>query len=121
MRTFYDSNDDILTLHINDKPIAREVSPDWHTCISYAQDGSVVEIVLLDASKHDDASFMATILGHVARARNLSELARETGIARETLYKVTRGEGNPTLATIGKLARALGFRLSLMPLAEEPA
>jgi len=68
------------------------------------------------AEAPDDAAFMAAVLGDVARARNLSELARETGIARETLYKVTRGEGNPTLTTVGKLARALGFRLSLSPL-----
>lgn len=64
----------------------------------------------------DDAAFMAVVLGNVARARNMSELARETGIARETLYKVTRGEGNPTLDTIGRLAHALGFRLTLTPL-----
>jgi len=68
------------------------------------------------AEAPDDAAFMAAVLGDVARARNLSELARQTGIARETLYKVTRGEGNPTLATVGKLARALGLRLSLVPL-----
>lgn len=66
----------------------------------------------------DDAAFMAVVLGDVARARNMTELARETGIARETLYKVTRGEGNPTLDTISKLAKALGFRLTLEPLAQ---
>lgn len=64
----------------------------------------------------DDAAFMAMVLGDVARARNMAELARETGISRETLYKVTRGEGNPTLDTVGKLARALGFRLTLEPM-----
>ena len=63
----------------------------------------------------DDAAFMAKVLGDVARARNISELARQTGIARETLYKVTRGEGNPTLDTISNLAKALGFRLTLQP------
>lgn len=65
-----------------------------------------------------DAAFMAKVLGDVARARNMSELARQTGIARETLYKVTRGEGNPTLDTISKLAHALGFRLTLQPIAK---
>jgi probable addiction module antidote protein len=64
----------------------------------------------------DDAAFMAKVLGDVARARNMSELARQTGITRETLYKATRGDGNPTLDTVGKLARALGFRLTLQPL-----
>lgn len=69
----------------------------------------------------DDAAFMAKVLGDVARARNISELARQTGIARETLYKVTRGEGNPTLDTISKLAHALGFRLTLQPLPAQRA
>ena len=63
----------------------------------------------------DDATFMAVVLGDVARARNMAELARKAGISRETLYKVTRGEGNPTLETVGKLARALGFRITLEP------
>jgi len=51
MRTFYDADDDILTLRLSDAPVVREVSPDWNTCISYAADGSVVEMVILDASR----------------------------------------------------------------------
>jgi len=69
----------------------------------------------------DDTAFLAMVLGDVARARNIAELARSTGIARETLYKTLRGEGNPTMATISKLANALGFRLSLAPLQPKPA
>jgi probable addiction module antidote protein len=65
----------------------------------------------------NDAAFMSLVLGDVARARNVAELARTTGIARETLYKVLRGEGNPTLGTVSSLANALGFRLSLVPMA----
>jgi len=49
MRTTYYDDDDILVIHLSDKPISREVSQDWNTHISYAQDGSAVEIVLLDA------------------------------------------------------------------------
>jgi probable addiction module antidote protein len=64
----------------------------------------------------DDTAFLAMVLGDVARARNIAELARTTGIARETLYKTLRGEGNPTMSTISKLANALGFRISLTPL-----
>ena len=51
MRTTYDEADDILVLHLSEKPIAKEVSQDWFTHISYAEDGSIVEIVILDASK----------------------------------------------------------------------
>lgn len=68
----------------------------------------------------DDAAFLALVLGDVARARNIAELARTTGIARETLYKTLRGEGNPTMATISKLANALGYRLSLAPIQPKP-
>ncbi len=49
MQTLYDEDDDILTVRVSDKPIVREVSQDWNTCISYAADGSVVEVVILDA------------------------------------------------------------------------
>jgi hypothetical protein len=51
MKSIYFENDDILQIRVSDKPIVREVSQDWHTNISYAEDGSIVEIVLLDARK----------------------------------------------------------------------
>ncbi|WP_280548954.1 DUF2283 domain-containing protein [Halomonas sp. 11-S5] len=51
MRTTYDEADDILVLHLADKPIARERSQDWNTHISYAKDGTIVEVVILEASK----------------------------------------------------------------------
>lgn len=51
MKGIYFENDDILQIRVTDKPITREVSQDWHTNISYAADGSIVEIVLLDAKK----------------------------------------------------------------------
>lgn len=63
----------------------------------------------------DDPAFIAHALGVVARARNISQLARETGLSREGIYKALSGEGNPSLATISKLAAALGFQLSLSP------
>ena len=49
MRTTYYDDDDILVVRLSDKPVCREVSQDWCTHISYAEDGSAVEIVLLDA------------------------------------------------------------------------
>jgi hypothetical protein len=49
MRTTYYDDDDILVIRLSDKPVCREVSQDWNTHISYAEDGSTVEIVLLDA------------------------------------------------------------------------
>jgi hypothetical protein len=49
MRTTYFDDDDILVIHLSDKPIVREVSQDWNTHVSYAADGTTVEVVVLDA------------------------------------------------------------------------
>ena len=51
MRTTYYDDEDTLVLHLSDKPIVRETSQDWNTHISYAADGTIVEMVFLEASK----------------------------------------------------------------------
>ena len=51
MKSIYFENDDILQIRVSDKPITREVSQGWNINISYAEDGLMVEIVLLDAKK----------------------------------------------------------------------
>lgn len=51
MTSVYFEDDDILQIRVSDKPIVREVSQGWNTNISYAEDGSILEIVLLDAKK----------------------------------------------------------------------
>ena len=43
-------NEGTLHIHLSDKPVTRETSPNWHTNISYAEDGSIVQVVLLDFS-----------------------------------------------------------------------
>lgn len=58
----------------------------------------------------DDATFIAKALGNLARAHGMSNLARETGLGRESLYKALSGEGNPSFATVLKVAHALGVR-----------
>lgn len=63
----------------------------------------------------DDPSFIAQALGDVARARNMSQLARDTGLSREGLYKALSGEGNPSLGTVLKVARAMGLKLVFQP------
>ncbi len=59
----------------------------------------------------DDPAFIAQALGTIARSGNLSELARATGLSREGLYKALSADGNPSFATISKVARALGLRI----------
>ncbi len=59
----------------------------------------------------DDANFIAKALGTVARSRGMAQLAKDTGMGRESLYKALSGEGNPSFATILKVTRALGLKL----------
>lgn len=49
MRITYFEKDDTLVIHVADKPVARETSQDWNTHVSFAADGSVVEVVVLEA------------------------------------------------------------------------
>lgn len=49
MNTNYFDEDDTLVFHLSDKPITKEVSQGWNTHISYAEDGTVVEISILEA------------------------------------------------------------------------
>jgi len=95
---------------------------EWNP-VEFLKDEETIRLYIEAAQEEapDDAVFMSAVLCNVARARNLSALARDTGISCETLYKITRGEGNPTLNTVGKLARVLGFRLSLATLTGVPA
>ena len=59
----------------------------------------------------DDPSFIANALGVIARARGMSQLARDTGLARENLYKALSADGNPEFGTILKVIKALGLKL----------
>ncbi|HEY8887288.1 MAG TPA: addiction module antidote protein [Gallionella sp.] len=59
----------------------------------------------------DDAAFIAQALGTIARARGMTQLARDTGLAREGLYKALSADGNPSFATILKVTKALGLKL----------
>ena len=59
----------------------------------------------------NDAAFIAKALGHIARARGMSQLARDTGLGRESLYKALSGERVPGFDTILKVTKALGLRL----------
>ena len=64
----------------------------------------------------DDPAFLAHALGIVARARNISQLARDTGMTREGLYRALSANGNPSFATVSKVSRALGYRMTFEPM-----
>ena len=61
----------------------------------------------------DDPAFIVHALGVIARAKNMSQLARDTGITREGLYKAFSEDGNPTFATVTKVMKALGLKFTI--------
>lgn len=63
------------------------------------------------AEAPDDAAGIARALGDIARAKGMSQVARDTGLSRESLYKALSETGNPSFATVLKVAKALGLRL----------
>jgi len=63
----------------------------------------------------DDPAYITRALGTVARARNISKLARDTGMSREGIYKALSDDGNPSFATVAKIAHALGLRIAFEP------
>ena len=63
----------------------------------------------------DDFVYVAQALGTIARSGNVSELARRVGMSREGLYKALSADGNPSFATIIKVAKALGLKLHFEP------
>ena len=69
----------------------------------------------LEAALEDgDTEVIAMALGEIARAIGVGELARQSGVSREAIYKGFAPGGNPTLATITKVAKALGLRLTVV-------
>ena len=63
------------------------------------------------ALEEGDPALVAAALGDIARAKGMSQVAREAGLGRESLYKALSPSGNPEFATIMKVVSALGLRL----------
>ena len=75
-----------------------------------------LEAVLEDG----DPELVAAALGDIARAKGMTQLARATGLGRESLYKALSAQGNPEFATVLKVVRALGMTLTATPMPERP-
>ncbi len=79
----------------------------------FLTDDESIAAYLTEALEFDDPRCIAKALGAVARARGgMAQLARETGITRESLYRALSETGNPELGTALKVLHALGVRLT---------
>ncbi len=59
----------------------------------------------------DDVGKLARALGDIARAKGMTQVAKVTGLSRESLYRALSADGNPSFATVLKVTKALGLRL----------
>jgi probable addiction module antidote protein len=83
----------------------------------YLEDDQAIAEYLEEAMKiameDSDPSFLAVALGTVARARGMTQIAKDAGLSRESLYKALGAEGNPEFGTVLKVLQALGMKLSV--------
>jgi len=82
----------------------------WHAA-EHLETEEDMAAYLEAALEEGDASLVAAALGDIARAKGMTEIARQTGLGRESLYKALSPEGNPEFATILKVVRSLGLSL----------
>ena len=77
----------------------------------YLESDEDVAAYLDAALEEDDPALLAAALGDVARAKGMTQIARETGLGRESLYKALSTDGNPEFGTVQKVVRSLGLKL----------
>ncbi|MBI4469034.1 MAG: putative addiction module antidote protein [Acidobacteria bacterium] len=86
----------------------------WDASEHLRSDGEMV--AYLEAALEDgDPVLVTAALGDIARARGMTKVARDAGLGRESLYKALSPDGNPELATVLRVVRALGLRLHVVP------
>ena len=84
----------------------------WDPAEHFETEGDVV--AYLNAALEDgDLHLIVAALGDIARARRMTSVAREAGLARESLYRALSDNGNPEFGTVLKVLRALGLRLQV--------
>ena len=81
----------------------------------YINDDEGFAILLEDAVETGDASYIAHALGVVARARGMTQIAKDAGVTREALYKALSELGDPKLSTLLGVVKALNLKLKFEP------
>ena len=79
----------------------------------YLETEEDIAAYLTACADEDDPALFLAALGDVARARNITQLAAQTGLTRMGLYKAFSGAGNPSFATVSKVAHALGLKIKV--------
>ncbi len=81
----------------------------------YLDTPEAMALYLEAALEENDQGLIQSALGDIARAKGMTDIARDTGLSRESLYRALSDEGNPNLGTILKVLAAIGLRLQAVP------
>lgn len=77
----------------------------------YLDDDEAIAEYLSQALETHDHTYIAHAIGSIARARGMTKVAKDSGLAREALYRALDENGNPQFSTILKVLKALGIKL----------
>lgn len=94
--------------------MAKTVTTPWDPADHLRTDEDMA-VYLEAALEEGDPTLVAAALGDIARAKGMTQVAREAGLGRESLYKALSPAGNPEFATILKVVAALGLQLHATP------
>jgi probable addiction module antidote protein len=81
----------------------------------YLEDEESQAAFLEDAAESGDSSYIAHALGVVARARGMTQVAKDAGVTREALYKALSQDGDPRLSTLMGVIKALNMKIDIRP------
>lgn len=83
----------------------------------YLQDDSAIADYLTEALESNNPAYISHAIGTIARARGMSQIAQESGVKREALYRALSDTGNPQFSTILAVLSALNIKLAAVPAA----
>ncbi|MDO8958448.1 MAG: putative addiction module antidote protein [Rhodocyclaceae bacterium] len=94
----------------------RETFTRWDAseCLKTEEDMALYLDAMIEES-NGDPRMIAVALGDIAKARGMTQIAKDTGLARENLYKALSADGNPEFSTVMKVITALGIKLHATP------
>jgi probable addiction module antidote protein len=79
---------------------------------AYLNDDEALAVYMSEALETGDPAFITDAIGIIARARGMTQVAKDAGLSRESLYRALSSDGNPEFATILKVVDALGLKLT---------
>lgn len=82
----------------------------------YLENEEMIQSYLKIIMAENDPALLASTLGDIAKARGMTQIAKDAGIGRESLYKALRPNANPRYETISRVLNALGMKLDIVPI-----